>query len=109
MQCIDPLGYRVGGVNMLKECTMAPPISAFIVDIAVLPPPQLAFDMEVVAKIVGWAQASLLKEDITLTNRGKSKFLFPGRVEAGDLSADRRADLRRMDLTAAGRGVRLAE
>lgn len=79
-------------------------------DITFLFPPELliAFDVEATSKAVGWVQARLLKEDETL-NQSKSKVLLPGGVEAGDLSADQRADLKRTELAAAGRGMRMIE
>lgn len=68
---VGPLGYSsAGGVKVLKEFTAPSSVpggrtSAFIDDITVLLPPELAFDMEATAKTLGRVRARLLMEGIT--------------------------------------------
>lgn len=51
-----------------------------------------------------WVQARLLAKGIW-RSRGKSRMIFPGGVEAEDLSANQLAEFERADFTVAGRGV----
>lgn len=108
-----PYGHNTGGVNVLKELKAAQPvagvrINVLIDDITILLPPELAVDMEAIAKIVGWVQAQPLKEGLAL-NRSNLEVLFPGGVDAEDISADQRAELERTELTKAGRGMKMVE
>lgn len=77
----EPQGVQ-GGATVPKERE-----SAFIDDVTVFVPPELAFDKEAMAKIMRWVQSWLLKGGTTI-HLTKSKSTFSGWVEEGGLSAD---------------------
>lgn len=106
---IGPLGYSTwGGMTILKNVKAAPPvpvkarISAFIDDVTMLVPPELALDMDDIGKVMGWVQARLLKEGI-MPKRRKSKVISAGGVNVGDLSTNQRAELDLSELKVAGK------
>lgn len=87
----------MGGVKIPKEFRAAPPvpggrISALIDNIIVLLPPELAFDTQAAAKIMGWVQARQLKGGKAL-HRSKSEARFPDGGEVRELSANYLAEL----------------